>query len=120
MPRNFVRRVEIMFPIEEPALRDRLVDEILGTMLKDTDKAWRLLPDGSYERLNLTAEAACRSQQQFIATARERALAAEAAGAPVSGYRARAVPARARGPAPEAIWHLAAPDAPPGSDRLAS
>jgi polyphosphate kinase len=119
MPRNFVRRVEIMFPIEEPALRDRLLHEILGTMLKDTDKAWRLLPDGHYERLNLAADPACRSQQHFIATARERALAAEATGAPVSGYRARAVPAKARGPAPESIWHLPSPGDPDG-DRLAS
>src|SRR5438067_4479675 len=31
MPRNFIRRVETAFPIEEPALRDRVVDEILAT-----------------------------------------------------------------------------------------
>jgi polyphosphate kinase len=120
MPRNFVRRVEIMFPIEEPALRDRLVDEILTTMLSDTAKAWRLLPDGSYERAPSDAAAACRSQQRFVAAARERALAAEAAGAPVGGYRARAVPPKGRGATPETIWHLASPGAPFGGDRLVS
>jgi polyphosphate kinase len=51
MPRNFVRRVEVMFPVEDAGLRDRLVNEVLSLMLSDNVKARRLLPDGSYERL---------------------------------------------------------------------
>ena len=63
MPRNFVRRVEVMFPVEDAGLRDRLVNEILSLMLSDNVKARRLLPDGSYERLKppAPAEAARRS-----------------------------------------------------------
>ncbi len=51
MPRNFQRRVEVMFPIEDDGLRDRVVDEILGIALVDDVKARRLLPDGTYVRV---------------------------------------------------------------------
>ncbi len=50
MPRNFHRRVEVLYPIEDPALRDRIVDEVLELELRDDVKAYRLLPDGSYAR----------------------------------------------------------------------
>lgn len=48
MPRNFVRRIETMFPVEDPALRQRLLDEVLGVGLKDNVKARRLQRDGTY------------------------------------------------------------------------
>jgi polyphosphate kinase len=48
MPRNFLRRIETMFPVEDPALRQRLLDEALGMSLKDNVKARRLQRDGSY------------------------------------------------------------------------
>ncbi|MFZ5470892.1 MAG: polyphosphate kinase 1 [Myxococcota bacterium] len=48
MPRNFHRRIEVMFPVEEPSLRVRLLEEIVGTGLKDNVKARRLLVDGTY------------------------------------------------------------------------
>jgi len=51
MPRNFNRRVELMFPVETPRLRDRLIHEILDIYLSDNVKARRLLPDGRYERV---------------------------------------------------------------------
>jgi polyphosphate kinase len=51
MPRNFLRRVEILFPIEEPALRGRLLDEVLGLALADNAKARQLDEDGSYSRV---------------------------------------------------------------------
>jgi len=49
MPRNLYRRVETLFPVEDPALRNALRDQILKTHLKDNVKARRMLPDGSYE-----------------------------------------------------------------------
>jgi polyphosphate kinase len=49
MPRNLDRRVEQLFPVENPHLRDMLRDNILGIHLKDNVQARRLLPDGSYE-----------------------------------------------------------------------
>jgi polyphosphate kinase len=51
MPRNFVRRVEIAFPIEDPALRDEIVNEVLPNYLTDHVKARELQPDGTYVRL---------------------------------------------------------------------
>lgn len=48
MPRNFVRRVEVMFPIEDIEVRGRIMDEILGLPLRDTVKARRLQMDGTY------------------------------------------------------------------------
>ncbi|QRO02442.1 polyphosphate kinase 1 [Archangium violaceum] len=48
MPRNFLRRVEVMFPVEDPAIRQRLLDEVLGVALADNVKARRLQVDGSY------------------------------------------------------------------------
>ncbi|MBA3272712.1 MAG: polyphosphate kinase 1 [Chthoniobacterales bacterium] len=51
MPRNFVRRVEIAFPIEEPLLRDELIDEVLPRFVNDTVKARELQADGTYLRL---------------------------------------------------------------------
>jgi polyphosphate kinase len=99
MPRNLIRRVEVMFPIEDEALRDRLADEVLGTMLADNVKARVLLPDGSYERVQ-AADAGrepLRSQQRFIELAQK---AAHAGNASPRRYRARAAPPPARGPAP--------------------
>jgi polyphosphate kinase len=52
MPRNFDRRVEVAFPVETPALKRRLVDEVLGMALRDEANARILAEDGSYRRLN--------------------------------------------------------------------
>jgi polyphosphate kinase len=50
MPRNFERRVEVMFPIEAPELRQRICDEIIPAYLEDNCRARVLMPDGSYVR----------------------------------------------------------------------
>jgi polyphosphate kinase len=76
MPRNFRRRVEVMFPVVDDALKARLSKEILGTMREDTAKSWRLLANGRYERLNEVTP--LRSQQRFMEIARERARENEA------------------------------------------
>jgi len=49
MPRNLDNRVETLFPVEDPRLRNALRDQILMVHLQDNVKARRLLPDGSYE-----------------------------------------------------------------------
>ncbi|CAN5911344.1 polyphosphate kinase 1 [soil metagenome] len=51
MPRNFNRRVELMFPIEDPRLHDRVVKEILGVYLADNVKTRELQADGTYTRV---------------------------------------------------------------------
>ena len=51
MPRNLLRRVEIMFPILDESLKERVI-YILETLLADTVKARIELPDGTYERID--------------------------------------------------------------------
>jgi len=51
MPRNLDRRVEQLFPVEDPHLRDSLYNHILCVHLSDNMQARRLLPDGTYERV---------------------------------------------------------------------
>jgi polyphosphate kinase len=51
MPRNFVRRVELMFPLIEPALKRRMLQRILPTLLDDNVKAREMQPDGMYCRV---------------------------------------------------------------------
>lgn len=73
MPRNFRRRVEIMFPIEEPRLQNRVVEGILGVVLSDNIKARILGADGLYKRIAppKAGETVIRSQVEFQNMARE-------------------------------------------------
>jgi polyphosphate kinase len=68
MPRNFFRRIETVFPIEDGNLRERIISEILDFPLADSAKARLLRPDGSYAfpALKRGAEPR-RSQMEFIA-----------------------------------------------------
>jgi len=67
MPRNLRHRVEVLFPIEDPALRERLRGEILSTYLSDRVKARRLLADGTHERLApAPGEAIVNAQQALL------------------------------------------------------
>jgi polyphosphate kinase len=74
MDRNLSRRVELLWPIEQPELKRRLIEEILATSLADNVKAYRLFPDGHWERLRPVDQSAVRSQARFLS------LAAESAG----------------------------------------
>jgi polyphosphate kinase len=72
MPRNFIRRIEVLFPVEAPELRARLLNEVLGTALQDNVKAHRLSSDGSYVRVP-TTEPPVRSQVVLLEAARRSA-----------------------------------------------
>ncbi len=48
MPRNFFRRIEVVFPIENLKLKERLHNEVLGAALADNVKSRLMQPDGSY------------------------------------------------------------------------
>jgi polyphosphate kinase len=50
MPRNLYERVEVMFPVNDPMLCNRVRHEILDAYLADTVKARVLRKDGSYVR----------------------------------------------------------------------
>ncbi len=73
MPRNFRRRVEVMYPVLDEALKRRVIDEILGTTWADGVKAWALRADGGYARLEPKDGETVRSQQRFMELTRERA-----------------------------------------------
>ena len=50
MGRNMLRRIELAWPVEDAALRQRVIDECLVPYLHDGSDAWDLGPDGQYRR----------------------------------------------------------------------
>ena len=73
MPRNFHRRVEVMAPVEDAALRLRLLDEVIGLGLKDNVKARQLQPDGSYLPRPLALDGqTIRSQTMMLEVAKRQ------------------------------------------------
>ena len=67
MPRNFYRRIEVVFPIEDGNLRERIMSELLEVPLQDNVKARLMLADGSYQRAQpKRGQAAVRSQAEFM------------------------------------------------------
>jgi polyphosphate kinase len=69
MPRNIDRRVEVLFPIEDAAMQQEVVDRILEIYLKDTANARLLESDGRYipriQQLK-EGEAPFNAQQWFL------------------------------------------------------
>jgi polyphosphate kinase len=79
MPRNFHRRVEVMVPILDQAIRERLTGEIIAIGLSDNVKSWLLGSSGSYTRIGPSdSEPPNRSQARFIELTRERVRDADA------------------------------------------
>jgi polyphosphate kinase len=74
MPRNFIRRIEVAFPILNPELADRISKQILPISLADDSKAWILDADGTYRRRKVDEKTPMRSQEAFIALARTEAV----------------------------------------------
>ncbi len=80
MPRNFHRRVEVMVPIDDPAIKTRVI-EILHVQVSDNVKSWVLRSDGTYVRaVPRPGAVPLRSQARFIELTRDRIKTAEAAG----------------------------------------
>lgn len=50
MNRNMMRRIEVAWPVLDPDLRQRIVDECLVAYMLDNTDAWVLQPDSSYQR----------------------------------------------------------------------
>jgi polyphosphate kinase len=66
MNRNMLRRVEIAWPVLDPHLRQRLIDECLLAYLGDTEDAWSLNANGKYEKTSLEQEKITHSAQQAL------------------------------------------------------
>ena len=61
MPRNLRRRVEVLVPVEDAALAERIRSQVLSACLVDSQKSWRLLPDGSHEPPDTAGELSAQS-----------------------------------------------------------
>jgi polyphosphate kinase len=75
MPRNLNRRVELLFPVEDPTLVRYVRDELLATYLSEVVKARHMNPDGTYYRdpgHNNRRE--MNSQESFISKAVKRSV----------------------------------------------
>jgi polyphosphate kinase len=71
MPRNLYDRVEVMVPLRDESIRNRVRDEILEAYLRDNSKARIMTPDGSYVRTGPVgkkrpAGPPCFSAQEFL------------------------------------------------------
>ncbi|MBO4396848.1 MAG: RNA degradosome polyphosphate kinase [Eubacterium sp.] len=68
MPRNLDKRVEILFPVEDPVLKKDII-ELLNIQLNDTKKARFMQPDGHYEKLDMRGKKPVSAQETFQAMA---------------------------------------------------
>jgi polyphosphate kinase len=75
MTRNFDRRVELMFPVEQPDHK-RTVAAVLDGMFRDNVKAYWLEADGTYRRRGRSPDAPFRVQQHLLEEAMRSASAA--------------------------------------------
>ncbi len=87
MPRNLDRRVELAFPIEEPAEKRRII-EAFGVFFRDNQNAYELDRTGAYHPVEPgPGEEPLRAQEYFYA--RARAAAEESAEASKKEFTVR-------------------------------
>lgn len=77
MPRNLERRVEILFPVDSPKLKKKLL-HILQSQLRDNVKASVLTKDGTYARAGKRGKQVYCSQEAFCQEAVEEVAAGQA------------------------------------------
>jgi polyphosphate kinase len=65
MPRNLDSRLEVLVPIEDQRLRQRIAS-VLDTLLEDNDQAWQLEPDGTWQRLRPKKSERARASQPAL------------------------------------------------------
>jgi polyphosphate kinase len=73
MPRNLDKRVEILFPLEDPRLKQEVI-EILQIQLNDTVKTHIMDKDGCYEKVDKRGKAILNSQKYFSEKANSEVL----------------------------------------------
>jgi polyphosphate kinase len=55
MGRNLFKRIEVAFPVRDPQLAERVVNEGLDIYLRDTEGAWELAADGQWTKVQSAA-----------------------------------------------------------------
>ncbi len=68
MERNFFRRIEIAFPILDPRLKRRVLNEGLRPYLKDNTQSWRMAANGQYTRREPGRGKATSAQDLLLAS----------------------------------------------------
>lgn len=66
MNRNMLRRIELAWPVNDPVIRQRIIDECLVAYLQGTADAWDLQPGGTYERVKPTTAKASHGAQAAL------------------------------------------------------
>ena len=66
MPRNLKRRIEVLYPILDPGIRDEVINTILPVHLHDTVKTRVLQADGSYVRISTEKGEHMQAQEWLI------------------------------------------------------
>ena len=66
MNRNMVRRVEVAWPVTDPAQRQRIVDECVVAYLHDGVDAWDMGPDGIYTPVHSAAKTPAHGAQNAL------------------------------------------------------
>ncbi len=64
------RRIELMFPVQKPALKKRLIAD-LDTYLADNMQAWELQPNGEYRIVTPLAGEAVSAQVSLLSSLAE-------------------------------------------------
>lgn len=72
MSRNLFRRVELMFPIEDPAMIENIKKEVFVNALADTSRSRELQADGTYRRLTPKNGEEIFDSQQALMLARSK------------------------------------------------
>jgi polyphosphate kinase len=67
MNRNMLRRIELAWPVEDPVLRQRVIDECLTAYLQDGRNAWCMLENGHYQKIDKKGRYVRSAQAQWMA-----------------------------------------------------
>jgi polyphosphate kinase len=72
MPRNLDHRIEVVVPVQDPAVRNE-IESILKALLADNAQAWELHRNGTWHRVTAKKSERTRAAQLTLARRRERA-----------------------------------------------